>query len=1549
MSLYSTPLKTTPGVRRNTEDNNIPLSRKNLKSGSNPFLASKTGPSHTNMTLAGKITKPATAGTHSGTAASRLTSTKFFNPQSLSMMRVPYGNMFGMVASGRSENIEIKNMAEQSPLELASQYIESLQELDNSSPILDMNSYYSNGVEYNFSEEIGGLGPLTPFERVKVLNIPDELLQKFNESSIKKPTTTQCGIFPEIDRCWFTIGNKLVLWSVKQPNVFQTLDDDFEHDIVKVALAKPHKNTFIHTIEHLLIVATHKDMHVLAISYDDNSEDLKVFNTGLSVPLNGLLVNEIVSNSKTGQIFFTATNDYNVWEFQYSNNDDWFNSKCSKNCLTQSFLSHLIPTGFVSKISSFFGTDHNLEHITKLVIDESRGILYTLSSKNVIKGYGLNKNNKGIDYTIVTNSHDISTKLRMNNNWRSRLFFNELFKIVNIVPVSRKENNSLCLVAITVTGCRIYFTGNQGYSSASLYSNVNNNENVRFTSLTIESVKFPPVTSEQVAKEMNRDVSERGRLMLSNNVYSSFDWWNYKLQRESKTLLSTSTNATIISPGIFFAPVLRKSSKKNEKVSHKLYCSVPDYGILKNYSRYTENATFLDTTGDIKCVTPVTQLFNATETPYGYANEFSTQYTREPLQIAVLTSTNLEIYKYRTPDEVFETFVESGNVEPFVMNNGQAEACSTALFFACKLNKSEQSRISALNFFLLGIPNVIELRPTYNTRMAAPSSGPAIAGSSTTKPSVTGHLGSGSSAGGVHGTLHNELSLDNVILSPRFYGIALLISRLCRDIWSKPIFELMGNIKIVDGKIVQLSTDSSDDSTLNSANANFDAKNDGKQLISKISVSKDELEYYISSIIVLEEFLNKYHDQIICTKATSSPATSSTAVGGSSAVSGGHLTKQEEIAYQAENIGINSLIMLIKSIKEALSFLNVLYEESEINGFEGQYLAFKDIIKYLKLDVQLKLSELKFRDFFTGSNSLEVKTLIREVSSSIINRNLLRGRSIDYITNALQERCGSFCSSNDVLGYRAVEHMKKAREVGLRDVEVLDYHLKNATIYFTKICDDISLDKIKEACWIMLDLNYYPKAIEFLLKMCHSVDKGNLALQYVNDGRLEHDERKKYYDHRMVIYDLIFQILIRLDNEKIITRDGGNSASTISKTPLRGSQLKEVQSKSFSTIPSLGALEKLRKETYHIVFQNDDKLFHYSLYDWLFEQHQQDKLMEIDTPFILPYLKEHSVDSLEACNMLWIYQSKRSRFYESALILLSLATSNFDIELTKRIEYLSRANGFSKSMCSPNERSKMIKLSSDIKEIFEVAEIQDEILKMVENDSRLKAESDSKKVGKPGKNKVTVQSKMVSQLNNKILSVSDLFNDYAEPLEYYEICLLIFQISDFRVREEIIKKWKQLFVSIQQTQQNDSNSNDLKYLLSNLMVSLGKKLYTNDFVFPVGELIQLIVEFFYNGNADGKSADQQISYKTGEIIDMFINCGVPYDKLYYILKNLIETNNFVITIYKKEMIYLIKNWYKEDRNLRDIIKYEQIRSLPEVYELSKDPINEYTEKTGDRI
>ncbi|MCG8711167.1 hypothetical protein JHU04_004568, partial [Brenneria sp. 4F2] len=90
------------------------------------------------------------------------------------------------------------------------------------------------------------------------------------------------------------------------------------------------------------------------------------------------------------------------------------------------------------------------------------------------------------------------------------------------------------------------------------------------------------------------------------------------------------------------------------------------------------------------------------------------------------------------------------------------------------------------------------------------------------------------------------------------------------------------------------------------------------------SISKLDVEYYLSSITILNEFFNSYADSI----TTLSTGIVSNGAGINS------VDKSEEVANQAENIAVNSLIKLVKSIMEALSFLNVLYEEIEVEGYE---------------------------------------------------------------------------------------------------------------------------------------------------------------------------------------------------------------------------------------------------------------------------------------------------------------------------------------------------------------------------------------------------------------------------------------------------------------------------------------------------------------------------------------------------------------------------------------------------------------------------------------
>ncbi|SCU87234.1 LAMI_0D05270g1_1 [Lachancea mirantina] len=1394
-----------------------------------------------------------------------------------------------LLPSNTQGHVRVTGFDKKQPLELANFYVDNLQREDASTPVLDERSYYNNGVTYNFTKEVGGLGAFTPFERTEVINIPDELLQEASKAEMKN----DMGLFPELNRCWITIDNKLVLWNIKNSADYQSIDD-IKHPILAVGLVRPKPKTFVENINHLLLIATPFDIYVLAVSYDETTEEINVFNTGIYVSVNGLDVSAFIAYERTGQIFFVGNGSGNhVWELQYSKTDDWFNSKCNKVCLTKSALSSLMPVNLISKLpgsnllQSLFEDDHKngQERIIQLTADQSRGVLYTLSSRSVVRAYKIN--GKSLDGPLTIETSYIKRIMGTTAARGAPILGNKYLKISKIIAISLQENSNLFLVAITIGGVRLCFNGSLTRTSVE--------------ALRLESIKFPPSSVTPEALEQEIQQQQQKKLVPFYSSLTSSETVVLKFQKKSSVLLETSSASTIISPGIFVCPVLKtlnqdvtqanqnaqqqllpdeqqqraNASKHNLKrtIQNKLLVSIPDYGILKNHSKYVENCCMLDTTTPVRHIAPITPLFNATNKPEGYANEFATQYSVQPLSIAVLTSTTLEIYRYRTPDAVFETLID--NPLPFVLKYGLTEACSTALFVTCKFNKSETLRSKALTFFTVGIPGAIDIKPKYSVFNASAVTSLLTKPSMISTPQKLVLSGADGNPSNSSGPGSGNYSLDNVILSPRFYGAALLIARMFRDIWNKAVFETNINAKF-DSQSQLIKSSATEDS-----------------IISGVSILKSEIEYHLSSIMIINEFFNTYGNSI-------------SSISVSPFHSGKAADRSEEVANQAENIAINSLIKLTQSMKEALSFLNVLYEESEVEGFEGQYVAFKEIIKYLNVDHQNELRKLTFKEIFAPNH--RQKDLVREILSSIINRNISKGGSIEYIASALQERCGSFCSSGDVLGFRAVEHLRKAKEIGSRDMEAAKFHLENAIKLFGTIVDNISTEKLKEAVNIMLGLNYFPGTIEFLLNIANSIDKGKLAYQYVADGFLEEDERKTFYEKRLVIYDMVFETLVRID-------DLSSAAPAFSP----------------SGFGDGNDLAHLREESYKTALNYNDKLFHYELYDWLVSQKSQDKLLQLDTEFILPYLKEKAKNSLEISNLLWVYLSKRSQFLAASEILYSLVISDFEIPLAQRIEYLSRANGFCNGVCTPSERQEMIQLAGMIQEIFDVAAIQDDILNQVKSDNRVSQGT---------------KDELCKQLDGKILPVSDLFNDFADPLGYSAICLAIFKISDFRNNEEILSKWMELFNKLKEElvlggDSGPEATTNFIQLLSAVVIRIGRNVRTSEFVFPVEDLLPIISDLFQDN-----LSQQHIN--AGSVTSIFITAGVPYDKMYYLLKKLIETAESNSEIYQKEMVWLIKEWYAADRKIRDILDYDEVRNLT-AYSIEKDPIENYAKRTGNCI
>lgn len=1312
---------------------------------------------------------------------------------------VPSTSTVNAIPYNDHDHFQVGDIDVNDPLQSASKFVDASLLRDKTTPVLDDSLFHGKAVEYNFGTDPEKLGAYHPFDRTEIISIPDDILEQYN----KVETHSDMGIFADILRAWIIIDNKLILWNLSKISEFQTFDD-IKQTIRKVELVKPKPGVFANSINYLLILATSSDIHILAISYTNN--ELEIYNAGMTVPTHGLNVNAFIAYEKTGQIFFTGSSDgLNIWELQYSNSEDWFNKKCNKRCLTRSTVSNVIPgSSVLNSIVGYFSENDPNEKIMQLQVDNSRGILYTLSDKSIIRAYKITSGS--IDDPKIVRPVDISTYARTSSAKASQLLSAKYLKIVSLNVVTRFENEDLFLVAITVGGCRLYLNGS--FSSYSV------------SALRLESVKFPPakITPDEIQQEQHKYKEQEALKTTANSIFSATRVNRDELptmltyQKKSGVLLESKPSSKVLSPGIFFDVVEKEGSK-----DHKLFVSVPDYGVLKYHEKYAENATFLESFGKIHQIVPLSPTFNATDRPQGYANEFATQYSKGPFEVAVLTNASLQIYRFRTPDLIFEDLVE--NFSTFVTNYGYLESAATALYVTCKYNIPKVIRTNAFSFFTLGIPNLVEFKPRYN--QAKPTSLVSLALSTNKSADPT-------------------LSFQNVIFSPRFYGTVTLVGRLFRDIWDDKVFNITEGIKYTKaGTLIKESI--------------FE-----NEFLESINIDQTKIEFYLSSISVLNEFFQTYGNSIACFVPNNFQT---------------NTDKFEEFANQSENIAINSIIRLIISIKEALSFLIVLIKETDPNS------KLRDIFKNISLEIQILLSKLKFKDLFAPNEAS--KNLIKEILSSIINRSMSKGESIEYIAKGLQERCGTFCSTDDVIGFRAIEHLRKAKELGFKDPEGINYHLNRAIELFQAINNNITLEKLKESIEIMISLNEFPKAIKFALNISSGIDPGNLAAQYVADGKLNNDERCKYYIKRHEIFEIIFQLLIEVD-----------------KLALENSIIKDESQINYI---------KIRNDSYEIALKFEDSLFQFELYEWFISQDASEKLLEIDTNYILQFLEQKSQQSLIISDLLWIYQSKKNNYYEAALISYNLALSDFKISLTQRNEYLSRAIGFCNCITLPSQRQQVVELFKLIEEVFEASNVQYDLLIEITNDEKI-----------PEAQKV----ELVESLNDKILTVSELFNDFASVLKYHEIILQIFKISDFRNSEEILSRYLEFFEEYKHE----------KNLLISKLIKIGKKLSNSEFVLPTKELIPILLNVFQ---------DEGYPIIKGEIIKIFIEIGISFDKLYHVLKDLIDLKDFNNEFYQDELKEFVKIWYKEDLKIREILQIEDFNNI------NLDKVHELIIKTGD--
>lgn len=828
--------------------------------------------------------------------------------------------------------------------------------------------------------------------------MPDSIFNQYNNAQM----STMMGLFADLNHAWVSIDNALYLWDYTHPNPDLVGIEEQPHNITAVRLATPRQGVFLPSIDRLLVVATTADITITGLASQaapGGGKSVTLFSTGLKVSVKGMNINVIEGSDATGRLFFSETGSDDVYELTYQQEDRWFQEKCDKINHTGRGIAAFNPGPIFG-----FGQKTQQEYIVHMATDDTRGLLYTLSSQSTIRVFHLGPGN-GLALMITKTLSATLNDIGHIPNLQTDLLSPNI-SLISVNPVSSQEASRLHLMVTTSTGCRIFMSATSGSSYNSF--SMTNSSNAP-TSMQVQHVKFPPPDpSRPPAGQPN------STQMIS---YGN----NQNLNTTSKALNPTR-RAVRYAPGYFFCFVPRDQN------NDLFFLSAPDTGriarLRENSSlpRYPELGLWPPLGSRVEDIGLASPSFAASRTPAGFGNELAVQYDGSAPEVAILTNSGVHTYRRRRLVDIFASAIKvgggdeglEGEIKKFLRLYGPSETAATALAVACGqgLDVTSDSRIAKI-----ADPVVLEFarkafiehggRPYINENQMMDQSVPII---------------------------------DTVRPSPRHEGLALYVARLVRSIWKQPIVQ----------------------ETLSPAT--------GLVVLPVVSLGK--LQTISQDLLTLKEFLDS-------NKSFIDGLTGPDALGRVS-------TKQDEICLQAEHRALHSLVVLVENIVEGIAFVQVLFEEQ-----------LAEIMASLPNETRQQVRNLTNEGLFS---TITGKDLAKELVKAIVNRNIANGSNVETVAEALRRRCGSFCSADDVIIFKAQELLKRSSEAG-GESESGRNLLNESLRLFKQVASSLTMDQLQWAAQSFTNMQFYAGAIQLALEVAHESDRGNRALAWIQEGR----------------------------------------------------------------------------------------------------------------------------------------------------------------------------------------------------------------------------------------------------------------------------------------------------------------------------------------------------------------------------------------------------------------------------------------------------------------
>lgn len=1102
------------------------------------------------------------------------------------------------------------------------------------------------------------------------------------------------GLFAELNHAWIAIDNALYLWDYTNPNHELLGFEEQPHSITAVKLVVPRPGVFVPQITRLLVVATTSDIHLIGVASQSTPggvQSVSLYKTGMHVSIKGVGVQCIAGSAKTGRIFFGGRGDQDVYELTYQQEEKWFQNRCGKINQTGGGMASVMP--------SFLTGNANTEHITQIVIDDSRDVCWVLSSKSAIRGFQIRSPNVFAPYVDPKTHAAILSDV--SHRFGPSPLIGPSTSITSISPISAKEASRLTLVATTSTGCRIFFSSvpTNFYNPAS-----------SSMSMQVHHVRFPPKDTSATPPQPIQQQQPTSTALTQVGGMPSAD--------SMKTLTPTRFAARF-APGYFFCFV----QKGGQDLNDTLFVAAPDSGMIAKpqdsslTGKLHEFGLWLELDSRAEDVGEVTKPFSAAAQPTGFGNELAVQIDQSVTEIAVMTNAGIHTFRRRRMVDIFAATVRygggdeglEGEIRNFVRRYGRGETIATALAVACgqASDVTVDSRVAKVTD-----PQTLE----YARKAFIDYGGKAILNENSM-------VDQGAPA------------IDNVRPSPRHEGLALYITRLLRSVWKAQI-------------------------VLESRNPTG-----GLQYLPALALSK--LHEIQRDLTRLQEFLN-------------TNATFIEGLAGPEAL-GRVSTKQDEVALQGEHRALKSLQALISDVIEGIAFVLVLFDERV-----------DEIVVSIPENSRSQVKQITYERLFCTQ---EGKDLAKELVKAIVERNIRAGSNVDTVTDALRRRCGSFCSADDCVIFKAQEQLKRASDTN-SSTEQSRNLLNESLRLLQTVAASLTMEQLRTVVDHYISMEFFAGAIQLALTVAQESDRGNRAIAWIIEGKPAADPRAEAFESRVRCYDLIHSVISALDR---IAEQGP-----------------EIVDGQYTTTT------KRKHEAYDVVNASTDEVFQTNLYDWYLSQGWSERLLEVQSPFVVSYLERKSQEDVSKADLLWRYHAQYNNFMEAAVVQLELAKSAFDLGLEDRIQYLSRAhtnaqtrgNGLTEFGRSRQSKQELLR---EISDLLDVANIQADVLQRMRSDERLGPER---------------RPQVLKQLNGQILPVDELYNGYTDQAGYFDLCLLIYQVADYRSPADIQATWQNLIEQIHTTTTIAGSPLPFEKMADEFRM-LGRRLNLSESTFPV--------------------------------------------------------------------------------------------------------------------